>query len=190
MKTTVKKICLWAGAGLLVAALVMLLWWQLDIRNSRKQAQDYVKTIESLIPTPQGAVPEERWDNTMAVLSIEGTDFIGILEMPRFESVLPVAADWGKQYPCRFDGSIYDGSLQIGATTQKGQFDFYREICVGDRVYFTDMEGNRYTYEVTDLRYEEHADQEALTREESALTLFIKNEYAFEYIVLFCNSLH
>ena len=106
MKTTVKKICLWVGAGLLVAALVMLLWWQLGIHSSRKQARDYAKTIQSLIPAPQGAVPEERWDNTMAVLSIEGTDFIGILEMPRFESVLPVAADWGKQYPCRFDGSI------------------------------------------------------------------------------------
>ena len=39
------------------------------------------------------AVPEERRDNAMATLSIEGIDFAGILELPRFNSVLPICAD-------------------------------------------------------------------------------------------------
>ena len=77
--------------------------------------------------------------------------------------------------------------MQIGATSQKGQYDFYREISVGDTVIFTDAEGNRYTYTVTNLQYESHADQIALNREESALTLFIKNVYAFEYLIVFCD---
>ena len=97
---------------------------------------------------------------------------------------------WGSagKYPCRFSGSIYDGSLQIGATTQQGQYDFYREISVGDAVLFTDMEGNRFSYTVTDIRYEKHADQAALQREDAALTLFIKNIYAFSYIIIYCNA--
>lgn len=51
------------------------------------------------------------------------------------------------------------------------------------------MEGNRYAYEVKNLRYEKHADEAALMREDAALTLFIKNVYAFEYIIVFCDTL-
>ena len=100
-------------------------------------------------------------------------------------------ANWGSvsKYPSRLNGSIYDGTIQIGGTSQKGQYDFFRETSVGDPVYFTDMEGNRYAYAVTDIHYEKHADQEAFHREESAMTLFIKNIYGFEYIVVFCNTL-
>ena len=125
----------------------------------------------------------------MPVLSLEGRDFIGLLEIPKFQSALPVGAKWENtiKYPCCFSGSIYDGTLQIGATTQNGQYDFYRDISVGDKVYFTDMEGNRFGLEVKDIRYSKHADQEALQRADGALTLFIKNIYAFEYIIITCD---
>ena len=126
----------------------------------------------------------------MPVLSVENTDFIGILELPRHSSTLPVCAVWGEinKYPCHFSGSIYDRTMQLGGTTQKGQFDFYREISVGDALYFTDMEGNRFTYQVANIRYEKHADQAALLRHDADLTLFIKNMYAFEYIIIFCDA--
>ena len=52
------------------------------------------------------------------------------------------------------------------------------------------MAGNRYAFTVTELHYEEHADQTALQREDAALTLFIKNMYAFEYIVVFCDAMN
>jgi hypothetical protein len=100
-----------------------------------------------------------------------------------------VGADWGNasRYPCRFSGSIYDSTIRIGATSQKGQYDFYRQISVGDAVFFTDMTGNRYAYAVTDIRYAKHADEASLNRREAALTLFIKNPYGFEYILIFCD---
>ena len=53
---------------------------------------------------------------------------------------------------------------------------------------YRNMEGNRYALEVTDLRYAKHADQEALGRREADLVLFIKNMYAFEYIIVYCNT--
>ena len=49
----------------------------------------YVQTIRTKIPEPQSAAVEVRGDNAMAVLSIEGTDFAGILEMPRYGSAAP-----------------------------------------------------------------------------------------------------
>ncbi len=186
-----RKICILAGVCLLIVALGVLIFWQWSIHTSADKAEYYVNTLRALMPEPQGAVPEERRDNTMSTLSIDGVDFVGLLEIPRYGSALPVCADWGalSKYPCRFYGSIYDRTMQIGGTSQEGQYDFYREISVGDAIYFTDIEGNRYAYTVTDVRYEKSADQAALQREESALTLFIKNVYAFEYIIIFCDVL-
>ena len=191
-KSFISKIFVLAGISLLVIGIFALFFWQWNINSSVQKSETYVETLRTLIPEPQGAVPEERRDNSMSVLSIDGADFVGVIEMPRYESALPVCANWGHltKYPCRFSGSIYDSTLQIGATSQKGQYDFYREISVGDTVIFTDVEGNRYTYIVTNLQYESHADQTILNREESALTLFIKNVYAFEYLIVFCDVLN
>ena len=170
----------------------MMTLWKCSIDSAEKEAKHYVKTLKNLIPEPQNAVIEERRDNTMSVLNVDGIDFVGIIELPRYGSVLPVGDDWGKssKYPCRFGGSIYNGTMKIGATTQKGQYDFYRELSVGDTVIFTDAEGNRYTLTVTGLRNEKHANGETLGREDAALTLFIKNIYSFEYLIVFCNVSH
>ena len=188
----IRKICILAGICLLVGAIVMLALWRWNINNSEKRGQYYVQTLQSFIPEPQNAIPEERRDNTMSVLSVDGTDFVGLVELPHYESALPVCARWGKttQYPCRLSGSIYDGTMQIGATTQKGQYDFYRELSVGDTVIYTDAEGNRYTFAITSLRHEKHADQAALQQKKAPLTLFIKNIYSFEYLIVSCDVLH
>ena len=188
----IRKILIIIGSCLLVSSIILLLVWQWNIHASAQKANEYVSVIRERIPEPQGAVPEERRDNTMATLSIDGTDFVGLLEVPKYESVLPVCADWGKpaKYPCRFSGSVYDHTMQIGGTSQKGQYDFFRDISVGDRVLFTDMEGNRYTYAVTDIRYEKNANQTTLHHNDASLTLFIKNIYAFEYIIIYCDTLN
>ena len=173
----------------MVAAAALLFVWQSGIRTSAKRAADCVQMLRTLMPEPQGAILEERTKNSMPVLSLDGTDYVGILELPSHASSLPVCADWGhsSKQPCRFSGSIYDGTMQIGGTSQKGQYPFYREISVGDAVYFTDMTGNRYTYAVKDIRYEKHANQAALASEDAALVLFIKNIFAFEYVIVFCD---
>jgi len=191
-KRVIPKICVLVGIALLVIGVLVLICWQWNINSSVQKSETYVKTLRNLIPETQGSVPEERRDNSMSVLSIDGADFVGVIEMPRYESALPVCANWGHltKYPCRFSGSIYDSTLQIGATSQKGQYDFYREISVGDTVIFTDVEGNQYTYTVTNLQYEKHADQITLDREESSLTLFIKNVYDFEYLIISCDIMY
>ena len=188
----IRKILIIIGVCLLAAAIVLLFAWQWNIHTAEQKVKEYVNVICGLIPEPQGAVPEERRDNTMSTLSIDGTDFVGILELPRFKSVLPVCAEWGNpaKYPCRFSGSVYDRTMQIGGTSQKGQYDFYRDISVGDSVFFTDIEGNRFSYTVTDIRYEKNADQSTLQRKDASLTLFVKNVYAFEYVIIYCDVVH
>lgn len=185
------KLCVVAGIVLLSVAGIAMVVWQGCLNLWEKQSVSYVESIMDLLPEIQNAVPEERRDNAMPVLSLDGRDFVGIIEMPSHQSVLPVDAEYGNisRFPCCFSGNIYEGTLQIGATTQKGQYDFYREISVGDKVYFTDMEGNRYAFAVSDICYEKHADLDTLERKNSNLTLFIKNIYGFEYIIIFCNAM-
>lgn len=185
----IRKVFIIVGSCLLVASMILLFVWQWNIHISEQKANEYASVIRKLIPEPQGAIPENRRDNAMATLSIDGRDFVGLLEMPQYDSILPVCADWGKpsKYPCCFSGGVYDRTIQIGGTSQKGQYDFYRDISVGDSVFFTDMEGNRFSYTVSDIRYEKNADQSTLQRKEASLTLFIKNIYAFEYIIIYCD---
>ena len=184
----IRKALLIAGMCLLLGAMILFVLWQWNINTSAQKTNEYVNIIQQIIPESEGATLEERRDNEMATLSIDGIDFVGLLEFPQYGSVLPVRDDWGKpsKYPCRFSGSVYDRTMQIGGTSQKGQYDFYLDISVGDSLFFTDMEGNRYSYEVKDISYEENADLSTLDCEESSLTLFIKNVYAFEYIVVNC----
>ena len=188
----IRKVCILVGILLLAGATVTLGLWRWNIRKAEKQAQYYVDTLRDFIPEPQNAVPEARKDNTMSALSVDGTDFVGIIELPQYASALPVCADWGNisEYPCRLSGSVYDGTMQIGATTQTGQYDFHRELSVGDTVIYTDAEGNRFTYAITSLHQEKHADQAALQQKNAQLTLFIKNIYSFEYLIAFCDIAH
>lgn len=185
-----RKALITIGSCLLLVSIVVLFAWQYNIHAYSQKANEYVNLIRQLVPKPQGAVLEERKDNTMAALSIDGTDFVGLLEFPQYNSALPVCANWGNssKYPCRFNGNIYDRTIQIGATSQKGQYDFYRNISVQDSVFFTDMYGNRFSYKVTDICYEKSVNQSTLQRKDASLTLFIKNIYAFEYVVIYCDA--
>ena len=191
MKSIIQKICIICGICLLVIGSSTLVLWQWEMRTAEKKADGYVNAILESIPNAEGAVLEERINNEMPILSIEGTDFIGVLEIPDFDTALPVCAEWNApyKYPCRFSGNIYDRTIQIGATTQKGQLDYYRDISVGDNVYFTDMEGNRYAYVISDMRYVKKADRETLEKVNADLTLFVKNLYSLEYIIIYCDAL-
>lgn len=163
---------------------------QISLAQNLKRIDQYVSSLEARIPESQSAMIEARQNNEMPSLTVDGEDFIALLELPSMGAILPIGASWNptKCYPCRYDGSVYDGSLMIGGTNRKGQFDFVKELAVGSTIRITDMTGNRFSYVVSDIRYAAHADTASLTRYEDDLTVFIKNLYAFEYIILYCTA--
>lgn len=181
------SVCAVCGCVLILCGLGLFIWRQVSAYTADQQSAQAVSAIRSILE-PTDAVPEERLDNTMPVLSVGGTDYVGLLELPAHGAALPVRADWSRQLPspCRYGGSIYNGSLAIGATTRFGQFDFYREISTAEVLYFTDMTGNRFSFEVTDILYRERLSNTLLQTDSADLTLFIKNLHGFEYIIIHC----
>ncbi len=189
-KRSLRKLCLALGCILIVSALVTMVWWQVSAEIYANRIDDYLEKIWQIIPPPQAAVLENRTDNRMPSLCVDGNDFIGVLEFQETGCSFPVGGNWGKsdQFPCHYYGSIYDGSLVVGATNQRGQLAFAKELSVGNTIFFTDMTGNRYRYSVTDIIYCDHANNDVLISVSDDLTLFIKNIYAFEYMIVKCNA--
>lgn len=190
-KFSFRSICLIIGIVLILLSMSLLIFWQSGIKRNAEALSVYVQTLEELIPEVQSAVVEPRVNNAMPSLNVYGNNFIAILELPANDASLPVGALWSVMdaYPCLYTGSAYDGSLIVGTSNQKGQFDFVKEISVGNAVYVTDMTGNQFSYKVTDIQYCDHADNQTLSSDSDDLTIFVKNIYAFEYIIIRCSAL-
>ncbi len=189
-KRSWRTVCLILGCILIAGALVTMVWWQVSAEIYANRIYNYLEKISQIIPPPQSAVLENRSDDRMPSLCVDGNDFIGILEFQEAGCAFPVGGSWGKsdQFPCHYYGSIYDGSMVIGATNQRGQIAFAKDLSVGDTIFLADMTGNRYRYSVTDIIYSDHANNDVLISGSDDLTLFIKNIYAFDYIIVKCNA--
>ncbi len=170
----IRKLCLAVGICMLLGALTALLYWQWNVRYSQAQAAHYVQILEEWIPMPQNALLEPRLDNTMATLSIDGVDFVGMIEMPRYHSVLPVCGSWGSagKYPCRFSGSVKGKNLVIMAHNYTSHFGGVGRLSAGDQVIFTDMDGTVWNYTVVAKDILEPEAVEEMTAGEYDLTLF------------------
>ena len=114
------------------------------------------------------------------------------MEIPAFDICLPVCAQWeqgsGWGIPRRFSGSAYDGTLIIGGNDQPGQFDCFDRIPYDTRVVVRDMTGGEFTYRVTDIRRTDSAKAQILTEGEADLTLFVRDSYTMEYMILRCSQ--
>lgn len=88
----------------------------------------------------------------MKVVNIDGYDYIGTLNIPSLSIKLPIMSDWDynkmKISPCRYYGSVFTNDLVICAHSYDNLFGRLKELNVGDIVILTDMNNNKYYYEV------------------------------------------
>lgn len=116
------------------------------------KADDAIETLKSVIPGlgEDTDVATGLGRDPLAAISIDGTDVVGVIEIPAIEIMAPVA---GKGIEEEFfaswkDGSPVKGSFEIIG----GRDDVFRNISSlqpGDKVVFTDIDGIRYSYTVT-----------------------------------------
>ncbi len=179
------------GIALMVAAIGLLAVSVIREGANARRATATVATITSLIPTVQDTVPDDRVHTALAAMEVDGVNYCALVELPRYGTALPVHDGWDAaltaQFPCRYDGSVYDAPLIIGGSDATGQFDFMKTVGDGDAVYITDMTGGRYAYRVTAVEKTADVSTAALTASPADLVLFARNRFSLDYTVVRCS---
>lgn len=100
-------------------------------------------------------IPDYKIDPEMSmpVVTIDGLDYIGQLEIPALNLTLAVQDSWSypglKKSPCRYTGSAYLDDMTIAAHNYQAHFGGLKNLETGDAVIFTDMDGNVFNYEIS-----------------------------------------
>lgn len=126
----------------------------------------------------------------MPAENIDGQDYIGLLDISSLELQLPVIRQWSdsllKIAPCRYSGSPYMDNLIIAGSNYKSHFGKIKNLRVGDRVIFTDLDGNVFLYEVTELNILTSPSLEQMIREECDLYLFTSTAAGQNQVIVCC----
>lgn len=183
-------ICTVIGCLLLAAALGITIYNILDNRRAGMAVKATAERLEEIIPrnTPDDAeqtmpVAEEdipdyvlNPEMDMPVIQVDGYDYIGTLELPSLGLTLPVMSDWDyprlKIAPCRYAGSAYQGDLVIAAHNYTNHFGTLKNLKIGDRITFTDSDGNIFSYSVAEIETLDPYAVEDMRSGDWALTLF------------------
>lgn len=124
---------------------------------------------------------------------VDGKAYIGVLEIPSLGRELPVMSEWTderlKQAPCRYAGSAYLQNLVIAGHNYRAHFSGIGNLKKGDSVIFTDMDGNRFFYEVTEIEILNAEETERMTESWWALTLFTCTVGGGRRIAVRCDAL-
>lgn len=143
------------GLLLIAAALVLTVFNLYDEHRAEKSVHGVLKQMapqESPV-LREGEIPDYILNPAMEmpVKTVEGLDYIGTLEIPALDLVLPVLSSWDypslRIAPCRYVGSAYQGNLIIAAHNYPSHFGNLKHLQEGEIVRFTDVDGNRFSYQ-------------------------------------------
>jgi len=141
------------------------------------------KPVVNVEVEPQPDTSEEAGEETSAellkVAELNGNYYMGVVSIEKLEMLLPVQSDWSdkklKQSPCRYTGSLEEGGLVIAGHNYRRHFKKLANLAQGDEVVFTDLEGNQYFYEVSEICTLAGNDIKGMTESGYDLTLFTCN---------------
>lgn len=177
MKRKRIAVFLTGGALCLIAALGLTVYNVWDERRAAESADAGVMLLQRSIPvkpeSEQPIIPEAQ--PIMTTIEMDGRDYVGILELPALDLVLPVQGTWSnsllKHSPCLYQGTLYDGMI-IAGHNYRSHFSGLTRLMVGDEIRFTDVDGNVWYYTLTTTEIIAGHDVEAMEEGDWDLTLF------------------
>lgn len=182
------KLLMAVGLVLVLGGVGLFLFARLSATTAKAQATQMVAELNRLLP--------DRWAGNadvtgqMPALSFDGQDVVALVEIPDYGVALPVGNQWSARgvtaYPRRFSGSVYDRNLVVGGADRLGQLDCLDVIEDGATVTVTDMTGGVFSYTVTRVERSKTAEAQVLTAGDYDLTLFVRDTYSLEYILVRC----
>ena len=172
------------GTVLVLAALSLFL-------RNRQEDERAGESVEHLLPLVKeyiegsaevkeaAAVRPARTDSDPSVMTeieLDGNYYIGYLSIPALGLELPVMAQWDYERlriaPCRYTGSVKTDDLVIAAHNYSRHFGGISQFSGGEDVYFTDLDGMRYCYQVVKVETLEPTAVEEMSAGKYDLTLF------------------
>ncbi len=180
MRDKLGALCIGLGLLLIFGALALFGYNRLEDRRAGAEAESYlprlVEFIEAQDAAPATNLPPELQEETEQTAEIDGYSYIGFLSIPALDLELPVMSEWDyaklRISPCRYVGSAKTDDLVIAAHNYSRHFGNLSKLAPGDAVYFTDMEGTRYTYTAEVIETLEPDAIDEMIDSDYALTLF------------------
>lgn len=126
----------------------------------------------------------------MPEIQVDGISYVGYLSIPALNLELPVISESTEQNleiaPCRFFGTVYQKDFVIGGHRYRRHFRKLSTLGYGERLSFTDVEGNVYIYEVVECEVLEPNQAEYLCSGDWDLSLFTCTPGGMTRVVLRC----
>lgn len=127
-----------------------------DIAQNRKEgtadAEATDADAQEIAETP---LYERYPDMEMPIETVDGWEYIGILEIEALDLALPVLNEWSypglRKAPCRYKGSVYSHDMILAAHNYSSHFGNLKTLALGEEIVFTDVLGNRFIYELVDV---------------------------------------
>ncbi|MCD8148662.1 MAG: sortase [Clostridiales bacterium] len=168
------------GTVLVILALALLLYNQWQASQAQEAATEVVSLLDEAIEENSSRIQtEDEADGEMDIIEIDGYEYIGTLTIDRFGLELPVMSEWSyagmKIAPGRYNGSVWSDDLVICGHNYSRHFGNLKSLEAGDTLYFTDVNGNVFYYEVTEVATLAPTDVEEMVsraEDEWDLTLF------------------
>ena len=179
------------GLALILAALLLTGYNFWDGYRAQRAADAVLAVLEPLITGDPAEIYRETMgdpDETeypdyilnpemeMPAKTVNGHDFVGILQMPTLGRTFPIGSEWNytnlKTGPCRYDGTPYLNNMIICAHNYRPQFGTIKNLKMGDPVIVRDMDGNVFEYQVIEIEILSPHDVERMKAGEWDLTLF------------------
>ena len=116
---------------------------------------EYVEEARETATVPPPETDPSAPPLEMPTAEIDGQIYVGVLSIPAIDYEVPVLSECSlallRRGACRFHGSTYGGNLVICAHNYHGLYRLLTKLRPGDLVWFTDMDGLTWNYEVADL---------------------------------------
>ncbi len=184
-KTALSKILIRIGVVLIGAALALTLYNVVDGIMAGRKAAAALEELRSGITsdnsldslTSDGRPLYEKYpEMAMPLVNIDGEYYVGVLEIPTLDIELPVRGEFSykglKTAPCVYDGSVYMDNMIIAAHNYSRHFGRLKSLNIGDRVSFTDGDGNVFLYDAAEVIQLDGADIDGMKTGEWDMTLF------------------
>lgn len=156
MRSRIGSFCMALGAVLLAAAIALLAY---NTWDNWRAGQSVAETADALDAMIQDDTTRAEDDSTagdaMPVVEIDGYYYIGTLSIPSLGLELPIMYEWSypglRIAPGRYSGAVSSGDLIICGHNYERHFGNLKYLESGAEIVFTDVTGNAFCYEVSEI---------------------------------------